>query len=92
MRISELIKQKLEEGLSPTHLEIINESHLHEGHAGDDGSGQTHFKLIVVSNAFGECSRIQRQRQVNTLINDLFSQGLHAVSMRTYTPQEYQKQ
>ena len=79
------IKKAIEEGLSPIHLEVVNESYKHAGHAGDDGSGQTHFKLMVVSDAFLKRSRVQRQRIVNTVVGSLFNEGLHAVSMQLLT-------
>lgn len=91
MNIETLIKRTLEENLQIQHLEVINESHKHAGHAGDDGSGQTHFKLIVVSRDFEGCGRIDRQRQVNDLLSEAFLAGLHAVSMRLLTPDEWRQ-
>ena len=86
--MDEQIKRIIEENLDPVEYELINESHKHAGHAGDDGSGQTHYKLIVVSNAFSDCNRIQRQRMVMDLLKEPFSQGLHAISMKLSTPEE----
>lgn len=83
------IRKAIEETLSPTHLEVVNESHKHAGHAGDDGSGQTHFKLMVVSSDFSEYNRMQRQRMVNATVKNLFDQGLHAITMQLFTPEEY---
>ena len=91
MDIEALIKKKIEENFSSTHIEVINESHLHEGHAGDDGSGQTHFKLIMVSSDFEGCSRIQRHRMVLDVVSDFFSQGMHAFSLNLFTLSEYKK-
>ena len=88
MYMDDLIKQIVEENLSPTHYELINESHKHAGHAGDDGSGQTHYKLIVVSSIFGVCSRVERQRMVMEHLKPAFSKGLHAISMKLSTPDE----
>lgn len=92
MTIHEEIKTRIEAALSPDHLEVINESHKHAGHAGDDGSGQTHFKLMVVSAHFEGQSRVQRQQGINTIIAPLFDQGLHALSMRLLTLGEYRKE
>ena len=89
MSITALIKQKIEDNLKPVHFEIINESDRHIGHAGHDGSGESHFKLMVVSSAFDGCSRVQRHRQVYDLLDGAFSMGLHALSMQLYTPSEY---
>lgn len=88
MTIEQEIKTILETHFSPEYLEVINESYKHAGHAGDDGSGQTHFKLIVVSRKFSDCTRMQRQQSVNNAIKPLFDKGLHAVSMKLSTPQE----
>ena len=89
MTMEEHIAQKVQDALEPVHLELINESHLHAGHVGDDGSGQTHFKLIVVSSAFEAHSRVQRHRTVYATISRLFSEGLHACSITALTPSEY---
>jgi len=89
MVMEEKIKDAITRAININHLEVINESNLHAGHAGDDGSGQTHFKLVVVSNAFLECNRIQRQRMINTIIGPLFEEGLHAVSMELSTLGEF---
>ena len=89
MLIEEEIKHVIEEKFSPQLVEVINESSKHVGHAGDDGSGQTHFKVKIVADAFKECNRIQRQRMVNAVVGGLFTKGLHAFSMQIFTPDEY---
>lgn len=81
MTVEEKIRAGVEQNLQFSRLEIINESHKHVGHSGDDGSGQTHFKLIVVSDEFKGLTRIERQRLVNSLIAEAFKEGLHAISM-----------
>jgi BolA family transcriptional regulator, general stress-responsive regulator len=88
MSIEQLIHAAVEQNLKPDAFEIINESHKHKGHAGDDGSGQTHFKLMIVSSVFTGMSRIDRQRLVNTMLQTAFSRGLHAISMKLYSPEE----
>jgi BolA protein len=92
MTIEEQIKQKIEEKFQPEFLELINESHKHKGHAGDDGSGQTHFKLLVVSNAFEGCNRMQRHRLVYSALKQLFDAGLHALSIEACTSAEHVKE
>lgn len=89
MNMEEKIKVALEGAINIHHIEIINESGKHVGHSGDDGSGQTHFKLMIVSDDFVECNRIQRQRMVNAELQPLFDKGLHAISMRLITLGEY---
>ena len=88
MLMQEKIRNALQNDLAPKHLEIINDSHKHAGHTGDDGSGQTHFQLLIVSDRFEGCNRIQRQRIVNQSLGSLFNQGLHAASMKLLTPAE----
>lgn len=74
--------------LEPQVFEFQDDSHLHAGHAGNRGGG--HYSIIVVSGHFHAVSRLNRQRMVKEALQDLFSQGLiHALSMRTFTPDEY---
>jgi BolA protein len=89
VKVSELIESLIEQNLQPEMMQLTNDSGKHKGHAGDDGSGQTHLSLMVVSDAFDGMSRVERQRLVNTTINPAFSQGLHAISMKLFTPSEY---
>lgn len=91
MSITKEIKARVERELTPVHYELINESDLHLGHAGHDGSGESHFKLLVVSSRFDECNRVQRTRVVNKLLLDLFDKGLHALSLSLKTPEEHKK-
>lgn len=88
MKMEDIIRQAVEEGLFPVRYELVNESHKHRGHAGDDGSGQTHFNLMVVSSVFDGKSRVERQRIVNALLKGAFSLGMHAISLRLLTPEE----
>lgn len=71
-----------------TAFEFEDQSHLHIGHAGNKGGG--HYAIVVVSEAFRDVSRIDRQRMVKGQLNDLFSDGLiHALSIKAVTPDEY---
>lgn len=88
MNIEQAIQSIIEREFSPVHFALINESYKHKGHAGDDGSGQTHFNLMVVSGAFDGLSRVDRQRLVNTALKDLFAVGLHALSVSLKAPSE----
>jgi BolA protein len=91
MSMDETIKDLVRKDLEPEVLELVNESARHSGHAGDDGSGETHYNLLVVSPHFENLSRVERQRLVNQAISSCFQKGLHALSMRCLTPQEYKK-
>ncbi|MFK7838929.1 MAG: BolA family protein [Bdellovibrionales bacterium] len=82
MSMAEKIKARICENINVDEIEIVNESHLHKGHAGDDGSGETHFKLKVVSSDFKNLTKINAQRLVNKSIFECFNEGLHAVSMK----------
>lgn len=74
--------------LAPQRLEVIDESHLHAGHAGAREGGQSHFRLFVVSSSFEGLSRVARQRLVNDLLREELSGPVHALAMKTLTPQE----
>ena len=87
--IRELISQVLDSGLNPTHLEVINESSSHGGY-NEEESPETHFKVVVVSEAFQGLSKVKRQQLVYGLIKDLFYKGLHAFTQSTFTPDEWQ--
>ena len=75
----------LEQAFSPQHIEIVNNSHLHAGHAGDDGTGETHFHLTIVSDLFESQSRVDRQRAVYNALNVLFNSSLHALECKCFT-------
>ncbi len=84
MKLEASIRQKLEKAFAPTYLEIENESHKHSR-----GGGETHFRLLIVSESFQGLSRVDRQRQVANLFDEERSQGLHALAQRTFTPDEW---
>ena len=88
MSIRDSLEHKIAEALSPDTLDIVDESHLHAGHAGARPGGDSHFKVLIVSNAFSGKSRVDRQRLINGLLADEFAAGLHALSLTTLTPEE----
>ena len=75
---------------APTRLEIVNDSALHSGHMGDDGSGESHFTLDIESAAFEGVSRLQRQRMVNAALGDIPGQRVHALAIRARAPGDAQ--
>lgn len=89
MKIADLIEQRLTAALAPEILEVKDESHLHAGHAGARAGGESHFRLLVVSRNFEGLSRIDRQRRVNEILRDALKEQIHALAMRTLTPDEY---
>jgi BolA protein len=87
---------KLKAAFSPERLIIINESHLHAGHHHEgsdhhgafDGSGETHFRVRIVSPAFAGMSRIERHRAVNDLLAEELRAGVHALAIEPAAPGE----
>ena len=79
--IAEEITHRLNRLLRPTHLEVVNESALHAGHSGDDGSGESHFRIVVESPAFAGVSRLERQRMINRELSDLLEHRIHALAI-----------
>ena len=83
--------------LNPQIFEFQDDSHLHKGHAGNKGGGHHagnkgggHYAVTVVSEAFTGMKRIERQRMVQNLLQDLFAGGfIHALSIKAATPDEY---
>lgn len=88
--IQKSIERKLTDSLTPVTLTVTNESHMHRGHAGVQGttSTETHFNINIVSEKFTNMSRIDRQRLVNNLLKEEFDNGLHAAAMVCKSPSE----
>jgi BolA family transcriptional regulator, general stress-responsive regulator len=84
----ERIVARLTAALDPVLVEVVDESHLHVGHAGAREGGGTHFRVRVVSNRFEGRSRIARHRLVYGLLDAEFADGLHALSLVAETPGE----
>ena len=87
--VAQEIETLLREALRPSRLEVINDSANHHGHAGDDGSGESHFTVVVESEAFAGKSRVERQRMVNRALGDIPGQRVHALAIRAYAPGEH---
>lgn len=88
MSVQETIEHKLRQELAPLHLEVLNESHMHNVPPGSE----THFKVYVVSEAFEGQKRVGRQRTLNRVLAEELANGVHALSMHTLTPQEWEAQ
>lgn len=73
----------------PVKLDVVNESSRHAGHSGDDGSGESHFFVFVVSPFFTGKGRVERQRMVFELLSAELQGGLHALSIKALCPDEY---
>lgn len=81
MGLAEEIKQRIEAALSPTHLEVINDSGRHAGHAGDDGTGESHWRVVIAAPALGPLSRIARHRAVHAAIGPDIMGRIHALAI-----------
>ena len=86
--IAREIERLLADALAPTRLAVINDSARHHGHAGDDGSGESHFTVEIESAAFAGKSRLERQRMVNRALGDLPGQRVHALAIKAKAPGE----
>jgi BolA family transcriptional regulator, general stress-responsive regulator len=82
------IERRLQAALAPTRLDVVNESHLHAGHLGDDGTGESHFRVELESAAFVGLSRVARQRLINHALADLLRDRIHALAIRARAPGE----
>ena len=88
MRTADIITEKLTSAFSPQSLKVVDESHLHAGHAGSREGGQTHYRVYIVSNAFEGKSRVERHRMVNAALAGAFERGLHALAIQAKAPGE----
>lgn len=82
------IEKRLRAALAPTRLAVINDSEKHRGHAGYDGSGESHFTVEIEAPAFAGKSRLDRQRAVNAALGDLLRERIHALAIRASAPGE----
>ena len=89
MTRQQVIEKKLREGLAAVYVEVVDESHLHEGHAGAR-SGGGHFRVTVVSPRFAGLNQVQAQRLVYHALRDEMGSEIHALSIKTSTPQQWE--
>jgi BolA family transcriptional regulator, general stress-responsive regulator len=88
MTTQQIITNKLREAFLPESLEVQDESHLHEGHAGHKPGGETHFRVYIVSQAFQGKSRIERHRMINTTLAGELAGSVHALAIHAKSPGE----
>lgn len=88
MNVETRIREKLTSALSPDKLVIENVSHQHSGHAGSPGTGESHFNLLVVSQAFLGLHKVARFRKVHKILKEEMDGPVHALSMELKTPDE----
>ena len=81
MGLDKEIRAALSQGLRPESLDVINESHLHSGHAGDDGSGESHWRVVIAATSLDGQSRIARHRAVHTALGADIIGRIHALAI-----------
>lgn len=86
--LAQEITALLTAAFAPTRLDVINDSAQHHGHAGHDGSGESHFTVAIESARFAGQSRLQRQRMVIAALGDIAGQRVHALAIRARAPGE----
>jgi BolA protein len=82
------IERKLSENLSPESLRVVDESHLHAGHAGHREEGETHFRVYIVSASFSGANRVERHRLVNSVLAEELRDRVHALAIHASAPGE----
>ena len=88
MSTRDAIINKLREAFMPESLDVADESHLHEGHAGHRPGGETHFRVYIVSPVFQGKSRIERHRMINAALAAELADTVHALAIRAQAPGE----
>jgi len=86
--VSDYLQEHLTQAFAPQSLEILNESHLHAGHHGHDGEGETHLRIRIVADAFREMNRVARHRAVYSIVQPKIDEGLHACAIEAKAPGE----
>ena len=84
--VQQEMERLLKEAFSPTRLDVINDSTKHAGHSGDDGSGESHFTVVIEAPAFADKSRLERQRMVNAALGDIPGDRVHALAIKATAP------
>ena len=82
------MREKLQRTFQPTRLDVINESHLHAGHRTSPGTGESHFRVLMVSPLFAGKSRLQRHRLVNEALAAELEGKVHALALDLRAPGE----
>ncbi|MHA1164310.1 MAG: BolA family protein [Alphaproteobacteria bacterium] len=86
MSVEETIREKLTEAFTPEKLEVVNDSHRHAGHAGSPGTGESHFRVEIVSETFAGLSRVECHRRVNEALAFELAGPVHALTIKASAP------
>ena len=87
-QVTEAMRDKLTQAFAPTRLEIVDDSDRHHGHAGHNGSGESHFNVVIEAAAFEGQGRVARQRMVYAALAEELAGPVHALSLKAYAPGE----
>ncbi|MGV6801790.1 MAG: BolA family protein [bacterium] len=88
MSLAEKMEEKLRAALHPQDIQIIDQSALHAGHAGAREGGESHYRMVIIAEAFADKSRLHRQRMVNEILRDELVERVHALSLELKAPTE----
>ena len=88
MTVADSIRAKLTRGLSPTRLDIEDDSERHRGHGGAHPDGESHFAVTVVCDRFAGLPRVERHRLVHALLAEELAGRVHALRLCTLAPAE----
>jgi BolA protein len=88
MPMRDVITDKLTKAFAPESVNVVDESHQHEGHVGHRPGGETHFRVYIVSEAFRGKSRIERHRMINAALSGELAGGVHALALHASAPGE----
>lgn len=88
MSAEQMLREILMVALEPIRLDIINESHMHAGHRSSPNTGESHFRVLVISPKFAGKSRVERHRMVNAAVAELLQGRIHALAIRALAPDE----
>ena len=88
MSLESQMREKLILALRPCRLDVVNESHLHAGHRSSPGTGESHFRVLIVSEAFAGKTRVERHRMINEIVVEELKGGVHALAIKACAPGE----
>ncbi len=88
MSVEQSIQTKISQALQPTHLQVMNESHMHNVPPGSE----SHFKLVIVSATFDKQPSVRRHQKIYQILSEEMQNGVHALSLKTFTPEEWAEQ
>ncbi len=86
MVVEARITEKLKAAFEPSSLAVVNDSHLHAGHVGSPGTGESHFTVTILSDRFSGKSRLERHRMVNEVLAEELAGDVHALSIKAIAP------